>query len=178
MQAKQLGKYSHWSISLHWLMLLLIAAVYLCIELRVLYPKGSDMRTGLKNWHFMLGLSVWLLAVARLWFRLTFKSTIINSSPMLWQEIVSRVVHVLLYLLMFSMPILGWLTINYEGNAVMYFGLRLPLLVGANESMAETIQMIHEWIGVAGYWLIGIHALAALFHHFVLKDKTLKRMLP
>lgn len=178
MQTNQIQKYNYWSVSLHWLMLLLIVGVYMCIELRVLYPKGSDMRNGLKYWHFMLGLSVWLLTILRLWVRYTNKTPIINPQPLPWQNIASRVVHVLLYILMFSMPILGLLTLNYEGEKVIYFGLRLPVLVAANESMAETIEMIHEWIGVAGYWLISLHALAALFHHYVLRDNTLKRMLP
>ena len=171
-------KFHPWSIGLHWLMLLLIAAVYLCIELRVLYPRGSDMRNGLKEWHFMLGLSVWILVVLRLWIRARHKIPAITPPPVKWQVLASRLVHILLYLLMLVMPILGWLTVSYEGHAVSFFGFELPLLVTPNESMAETIEEIHETIGVAGYWLIGIHALAALYHHYVIKDNTLKRILP
>jgi cytochrome b561 len=52
-------------------MLLLIAAVYACIELRGNFPKGSDLREGLKTWHFMLGLSVFVLVVIRLGVRFT-----------------------------------------------------------------------------------------------------------
>ena len=58
--------YSRVSIALHWLMLVLLAAVYACIELREYYPRGSDIREGLKTWHFMLGLSVFVLVWVRL----------------------------------------------------------------------------------------------------------------
>lgn len=64
------NRYSPISIAMHWLMLLLIVAVYACIELREFYPKGSDPREALKMWHFMLGLSVWIL----IWVRLFLKA--------------------------------------------------------------------------------------------------------
>ena len=59
---KTTDRYRSLSIGLHWIMLLLLIAVYACIELRVFFPKGSDLRTALKTWHFMLGLSVFVLA--------------------------------------------------------------------------------------------------------------------
>lgn len=178
MKDMQTSKYNRWSITLHWLMLLLFVAVYLCIELRELYPRGSDMRNGLKNWHFVLGLCVWLLVVIRLWIRASYTIPSINPPPAAWQNLASRVVHLLLYLFMLIMPVLGYLTVSYDGNVVNLVGLQLPSLVGTNESIAETLESIHKWIGVAGYWLIGLHALAALYHHYILKDNTLKRMLP
>jgi len=58
--------FSRLSISMHWLMLALLAAVYACIELRELYPRGSNVREALKTWHFMLGLSVFALVWVRL----------------------------------------------------------------------------------------------------------------
>ncbi len=63
-------RYGSASIGLHWLMLVLIAAVYACIELRGVFPKGSDARELMKTWHFMLGLSVFILAFLRLLVRL------------------------------------------------------------------------------------------------------------
>ena len=58
------------SIGLHWLMLLLLAAVYACMELRGIYPKGSALRDGIKAWHYMLGLSVFGLVWLRIGFQL------------------------------------------------------------------------------------------------------------
>ena len=62
----KLERYGGLSIALHWLMLLMIAAVYACIELRGFYPKGSDIREGMKAWHFMLGLAVLALVIIRM----------------------------------------------------------------------------------------------------------------
>lgn len=171
-------KYHQWSIAMHWLMLLLLVAVYLCIELRVLYPKGSDLREGLKQWHFMLGFSVYILLTLRLIGRFLFTVPEISPTPAKWQMMSAKVVHLLLYLLMLAMPLLGMLILNYADKSLVFFGLQLPVLVSPNEDMAKQIKEIHEWIGTAGYWLVGIHALAALFHHYVIKDNTLKRMLP
>jgi cytochrome b561 len=58
------------------------------------------------------------------------------------------------------------------------FGLSLPPLVAPDKGLAEQVETLHVTIGVAGYWLIGLHAAAALFHQYVLKDGTLRRMLP
>ena len=63
--------YSSLSISLHWVMLILLVAVYACMELRGYYPKGSDFREGLKMWHFMFGLMVLLLVLIRIVARVT-----------------------------------------------------------------------------------------------------------
>ena len=172
------SKYNIWSLSLHWLMLFLLVAVYLAIELRELYPRGSDMRNAFKDWHFILGLSVWVLLLLRLVARFLHQTPVINPPLVKWQAIGSKIVHLLLYVFMFSMPLLGWLIVSYEGHTVVYFGIELPQLVVVNEAMAETLEDIHETVGEAGYWLVGFHALAALFHHYVVKDNTLKRMLP
>ncbi|WP_088329079.1 cytochrome b [Lacimicrobium sp. SS2-24] len=171
-------KYHRASIVLHWLMLLVIAAVYACIELRELYPKGSDPRELLKHWHFMLGLSVGLLVLFRLYFRLRHPAPPIHPSLPRWQERLAKSMHILLYLLMLGMPLAGWMILSAEGKPIPFFGLELPALIPANETLAEQIEEVHETIGSAGYVLIALHALAGLAHHYVFKDNTLKRMLP
>ena len=165
---------SRFSIALHWLMLLLLAAVYACIELREFWPRGSDIREGLKTWHFMLGLSVFVLVWIRLAAR--WRTPLLSISPG-WTRWPAAVGHVALYALMIAMPLLGWLTLSAEGDPIPFFGLALPPLVGPNEGLAEQVEELHATLGVAGYWLIGLHAAAALFHHYVLGDPTLRRML-
>jgi superoxide oxidase len=66
----QRSRYPALSVVLHWVMALLIAGVYACILLRENFPKGSELRDGLKTWHFMLGLSVLVLAIIRIVVRL------------------------------------------------------------------------------------------------------------
>lgn len=172
------SRYGSLSIALHWVMLLLIAAVYACIELRGNFPKGSDVREGLKTWHFMLGLSVLALVVFRAAAHFIGGAPGIQPDPPRWQSLLANAMHVTLYALMFAMPLLGWLTLSAEGKAVPFFGMQLPPLVGESKSVADWAKEIHETGGTIGYFLIGLHAAAALFHHYVVRDNTLRRMLP
>jgi cytochrome b561 len=170
-------RYGKLTIALHWFMLALLAAVYACIELRELFPRGSDPRNLLKTWHFMLGLSVFALVWVRLAARLAGGTPPITPPPAALQALAGKVVHVALYALMIAMPLGGWLILSAEGEPVPFWGLTLPPLVGPNEELAELIEEVHETAGTVGYWLIGLHAAAALFHHYVLRDDTLRRML-
>ena len=171
-------RYGSLSIGLHWLMLLLLAAVYACIELRVLFPKGSDPREALKLWHFMLGLSVLVLVSLRLVIHMIGPVPRIEPDPARWQNLLAKLMHVALYTLMIGMPLAGWLVLSADGKPIPFFGLELPALIGESKKVAELAKEIHETGGTVGYFLIGIHAAAALFHHYVVRDNTLRRMLP
>lgn len=171
-------RYGPISIGLHWLMLLLIAGAYACIELSGNFPEGNDIREGLKTWHFMLGLSLLVLVVVRIGARLTGSVPRIQPEPTQWQVLSARAMHVALYVFMAAMPILGWLTLSAGGKAVPFFGMTLPALVAESKLVADWAKEIHETGGEIGYFLIGLHAAAALFHHYVVRDNTLRRMLP
>lgn len=170
--------YSRLTIALHWLMLLLFVGVYSCIELRELYPKGSDPREALKAWHFMLGLTVLLFTVVRVYARVTSSTPPITPPLPTWQLALSKVVHLALYALMIGLPLLGWATLSAAGKPIPFFGLELPPLLAESKETAKSLKELHKTIGEAGYYLIGLHAAAALFHHYVQKDNTLTRMLP
>lgn len=171
-------RYGSLSIGLHWLMLLLIAAVYTCIELKGNFPKGSDTRELLKQWHFMLGLSVFALVWLRLLARLIAPTPRIEPALPAWQAIPAQLMHVALYALMIGAPLAGWLILSAAGKPIPFFGLELPALIGPNKELAGQIKELHELAGTAGYWLIGLHAAAGLYHHYVARDNTLTRMLP
>lgn len=172
-------RYGSLSIGMHWLMLLLLVAVYACIELREFYPRGSDLREGLKTWHFMLGLGVFALVFVRLAIRLVSGPTPpIRPAPPVWQERLAALMHLALYAFLIAMPLLGWLTLSASDKPVPFFGLQLPALLGADKALADSLKEIHETIGTVGYYLVGLHALAALVHHHVNRDNTLRRMLP
>ena len=153
-------------------------AVYACTELREIFPKGSDPREAMKTWHFMLGLSVFVLVWLRLGLRLLQPTPIIEPRPVAWQQYLAKVVHGALYALMIAMPIAGWMILSAEGDAVPFFGMELPPLTAPDKAAAESLEDLHELGGKIGYALVGLHALAALFHHYVQKDNTLRRMLP
>ena len=176
--SKAQARYTPISIFLHWAMLLLITAVYSAILLREYYPKGSDLREGLKSWHFMLGLSVLLLVIVRIIVRLATAKPPIKPEPPAGQLLLAKITHFALYAFMLAMPIAGWLILSAADKTIPFFGLELPALVAPDKSLAGQVKEWHETFGTVGYFLIGLHALAALFHHYVAKDNTLRRMLP
>jgi cytochrome b561 len=165
------------AILLHWLMALLIAAAYATIELRELFPRGSDPREALKAWHYTIGMWVFALLWLRMALRLVLGGSNPANLPPRWQKLAAGAVHLGLYLFMLTMPLLGWLTLSAEGDAMVWVGLEWPPLVGENEALAERFEALHETLGRVGYVLIGVHTAAALFHHYVLKDRVLAGML-
>ena len=171
-------RYGKLSVAMHWLMFLLLVGVYACIELREVYPKGSDPREALKSWHFTLGLTVFALVWLRLALRLFQQSPAIAPPVTAWQNRLAKLVHLLLYVFMFVMPVLGWLILSGEGKAIPFYGLELPALIAKNKELAENIEDIHTTVAEIGYYLVGLHTLAALYHHYLVKDNTLRRMLP
>jgi cytochrome b561 len=170
--------YGTLSIALHWFMFLLMAAVYAAIELRELFPKGSDPREALKTLHFMLGLSVLLLVTLRIYARVSTPTPMIVPGVSKAQHLAAKLGHLALYGLMIAMPILGWLMLSAAAKPIPFFGLELPALIDANKELAKSLKEIHQTIGVIGYYLIGIHVLAALYHHHIRKDNTMTRILP
>jgi cytochrome b561 len=165
-------------IALHWLIFLLIVVSYTSIELRELFPKGSAPREAMKSLHFMIGLTVLMLVVARVIARLLSATPKILPPPPAWQEIAARLVHLALLVFMIAMPILGWLILSAEGDPIPFWGFELPPLTAPDKGFAEEVEEIHETVGNIGYFLIGAHAAAALLHHYIIKDNTLARMLP
>ncbi|WP_439534818.1 cytochrome b [Polymorphobacter sp.] len=169
-------RYARASIVLHWLMLALFVAVYAAIESRTLFERGSNIREGVKSLHFMLGLTVFLLVWLRIAARLRWPAPPITPPPARWMMVLAHVTHGFLYLMMIAMPIAGWLILSGEGNPVPFWGLELPPLIAPDKDLAHRIEDVHKTVGEIGYWVIGLHALAALAHHYLWKDDTLRRM--
>ena len=181
MTAQNPRPYSAATIGLHWLTLALLVGVYACIELREFYPRGSDIRAGLKTWHFQLGLTVFALAWARLLFRLTPKgSGAVSHVPTgpRWAHLLARVGHAVLYALILGLPLAGWVILSAEGDPVPFWGLQLPPLTAPDKGLAESVEDLHKLGGTIGYVVIGLHAIVALFHHYVLRDGVLIGMVP
>jgi cytochrome b561 len=166
------------AVALHWLMLGLITAVFACIELRVFFAKGSDLREGLKSWHFMLGLCVLALVAVRAVLALVSTTPPIQPAPPPWQHALGRLMHLALYGFMIAMPLLGWLTLSADGKPIPFFGLQVAALTEPSKAVAAWAKEFHALGGTVGYFLIGLHAAAALVHHYLMRDNTLLRMLP
>lgn len=170
-------RYGAVSIALHWVMAALMAGVYASIELHEVYgrtPTGAMF----ENWHTQLGFSILLLVVLRLGLRFAQPVPGIVPPPVNWQHVLGLLMHVALLAFMLIMPVIGWVLLSAEGHDVMFLGLQLPALAGADRAFADSVAEVHEVIGTLGYFLIGLHTAAALFHHYVIKDNTLVRILP
>src|SRR5690606_18992573 len=176
MTFQQQPRYRPSIIVLHWLTLVLLVAVYATMELRGLFPRGSATRELMKETHFLLGLAVFVLAWLRLALRATGATPPITPPLPLWQTVLSRVVALAMYGLMLAMPVIGYLMLNASGTAPSLGGCRLPLLVGADPALGERLAAWHGAIAMAGYGLVGLHTVAALYHHHVRQDDTLVRM--
>jgi cytochrome b561 len=170
-------RYGKLSITLHWLMLALFVGVYACIEIKGLLPRTSTARGLFLGLHGLFGLSIFALVWVRLLGRLTPRPPITPSLPK-WQMGISHLMHFALYGLMIATPLLAWLLLSAEGKPMPYFEFYLPSLVAVDPDQAKLFKHWHELLGSAGYWLIGLHAAAGLFHHYRVRDNTLTRMLP
>lgn len=164
-------------ISLHWLTLLLIVATYALgsiLEDMTLSP----LKLKLYAWHKWVGMLVLFLLPLRLGFRLADR---LDHMPGLTAlEIkVSAAVHGLLYLLLLTAPMLGWLQSSAAGFSVVWFGvLPLPDLVGKDKVLADVFKELHEGSVNLLVTLVALHAAAALYHHRIRRDGVLARMAP
>lgn len=171
-----LPRYGWISITLHWATVVLIVAAYATMEFKSVFPKGSAPRAAMTYWHYVIGLAVFALA----WLRLVVRPSgdaVIDAGGPDWQAQLREIVHWTLYALMIGLPLLGWLTLNAKGTPVAFLGQDLPMLVNESRTLAKWLKELHEILARFGYFLIGLHAAAALYHHYVKRDDTLRRML-
>ncbi|CAN0627324.1 superoxide oxidase [Burkholderia multivorans] len=171
--AKQV-RYSSPAVFFHWVIFLLVALAYLAIEVRG--PKGSDSRVFWMNAHLCAGSLVLVLSVLRIGWRAISRAPEPVSQPALL-EWLAKLTHVALYAFIIAQPLLGIMMINMGGKPVALGWLGWSYtLFGPNPALRPIVKDAHELIGNAFYFVIGLHALAALYHHFVKRDDTLRRM--
>lgn len=171
-------KYAPITIGIHWLTVILMIAIYASIELHEAIPRGNPLRGAMEHWHIYLGFTVLLLAIVRLAINLRLSTPPITPTPPTWQLLVSKGVKVYLYALMILAPLLGWAYLSANGEDISWFFISMPAITPVSEAIAEFVEEAHELLGLSGYFLIGLHAVAGLYHHYYVKDDTLKRMLP
>ncbi|MCT9809770.1 cytochrome b [Acidovorax sp. Be4] len=167
---------------LHWILALaLIAAIGMGLYMVSL--SFSPLRLKLYNWHKWLGVSILLLSLLRLGWRLSHRPPALPASMQAampaWQQTAHHATHVALYALFFAVPLLGWAYSSAAGFPIVFLGLvPLPDWVPASESLAELLKPLHQWSAYALAALIVLHIAAALKHHFIDRDGLMQRMLP
>jgi len=174
----QIARYGTTAIALHWL----VALMLLCGATLGLYMVDLELSpTKLKlfSWHKWVGVTIFLVATARLLWRLTHPAPSPPASVPAWQQRAASLTHALLYLLLFIIPLSGWLMSSALGVQVVYFGvLPLPDLVHKDKALGEQLKLLHLSLNLTLLVLVTLHVAAAFKHHFVDRDEVLRRMLP
>jgi cytochrome b561 len=133
----------------------------------------------LYSWHKWAGVTIFLFVVLRLGWRLLHRPPELPAGMPAWQRKAAEATHVLLYLLMFAVPLSGWLMSSAKGFQTVWFGvLPLPDLLRKDTELGDLLQQLHMLLNFSMAALVLAHAGAALKHHFLDRDDVLVRMLP
>ncbi len=169
-------RYTGMAIGLHWMIAMLIFSAF-PLGLYMHDLKLSPTKLHLYSYHKWIGITVLMLAVLRVLWRATHKPPALHLAR--WQEIASRIVHGLLYLLILAVPVSGWLMSSAKGFKTVWLGiLPLPDLVAKNKALGDLLSNVHTALNYTLLALVLMHVAAALKHHFIDRDDVLLRMLP
>ena len=162
----------------HWVIVALIITQFVLINIEGNLPLGLQKLIWLAR-HKSVGITILGLAILRLIWRWMNPTPRLPDTLKPYERVLAHVTHVGLYALLFIMPLTGWMMSSARNFPVSWFNLvQLPDLVGPNRALYDTLHTTHA---VLAWLLVGVatlHVLAALKHHFFLKDDTLRRMLP
>ena len=164
--------------ALHWLIVLLLIAQFIFAWTMPHIGRNTPVTT-LISLHFTFGVIILAVAIVRLGWRLTHREPPPEDGLPPWQNLTAHIVHYLLYALLFAIPVLGWINASWRGMPIVMFGLELPQLVATRAPgwgwTGDVHGLMSNYLMLA---LVGLHVVAALYHHYVLHDGVLKRMLP
>ncbi|CBG88382.1 cytochrome b561 [Citrobacter rodentium] len=170
------NKYSGLQISIHWLVFLLVIVAYCAMEFRGLFPRSY--RPAINMIHVSCGIGVLALMLARLVVRLKFPAPPIVPKPKPMMTGLAHLGHLVIYLLFIALPVIGLVMMYNRGNPWIAFGIVMPHAAEANVGLVHTLKSWHITLANLGYFVIALHAAAALLHHYFWKDNTLLRMMP
>ena len=178
MAARDAARYGAVAQAFHWVtaVVVLVAFIY--------GPGGNETRVYSaardfdRQLHETLGLAVFALAFARLAWRLAHRAPDPPAIPR-WMGLAAKIGHALLYALLFALPLTAITGAWLENHPLTLLGgIRIGPWLAESHALGAQLARIHTWLGDAIMWLAGAHALAAIFHHFVLRDPVLVSMLP
>lgn len=161
----------------HWLIFLLLIGSF-----SLAWSMGGPLspeKLKLISWHKWVGVTVFLVVILRLGWRIANRTPETPPGTPGWQRVAAGISHFLLYLILIALPVTGWVMSSAFNLPVVYLGLiYLPGPFAGNEAVGETLEIVHEWLANVLLFLVAVHVLAALYHHLILKDDILRRMLP
>jgi len=158
---------------MHWLTVLLLVGSFALVW-SVGWLTAGPNRAQAIDMHRTIGLIVLTVTVLRVSWRMVSRRTLgMSNSEWRW---VASAVHVTLLGCLFIIPLLGWAYTNARGHTVILMGIHLPSLIFKDQYFSRVAIQSHEFLAYALLMLIAVHIAAALWHHLVLRDATLKRM--
>jgi cytochrome b561 len=171
-------RYTSTAIALHWLIGAMIL-ISIAVGLYMTGLKLSPEKLKLYNWHKWAGVTIFMLVVIRLVWRLFHAAPPLPASIPVWQRRIAAATHLLFYALMFAIPLSGWLMSSAKGFQTVYFGvIPLPDLLGKNEDLGERLEQVHQLLSYILITAVAAHTASALRHHFIARDDVLRRILP
>jgi len=172
------SRYTPAAIALHWIVGLLIIG-NLCLGLYLVGLPLSPQKLRGFSYHKWIGVTIFVLAAARLAWRLRHAPPELPAAMKPWEARAAGFTHALLYVLFFAAPLTGWLMSSALGFQTVYLGvLPIPDLLSKDRELGEALKLVHRSINYAMAAVIAVHAAAALKHHFHDRDDVLIRMLP
>jgi cytochrome b561 len=179
MSSVKSGRYDRTAISLHWLVALLMAPTFyigwIMTDIRGFTPE----KLRYFSWHKWLGVTLFALAVARAIWRVTHRAPPLPAGIDGWQRTSAQLVHVLLYLLMFAIPLSGYLYSSASGIQVVFLGIwPLPVLIGPDTALKIVLRTLHVAFNYMLIAVLALHVLAVAKHMLFDRQNILARMLP
>ena len=166
-------RYDDAAMALHWATAVLVVALWLMAQAWDFLPRDSPAQRTLQGLHVSLGLTLILVLAARITWRLG-PSRGLPPADKGWVEVAARGVHYLLYGLLVCVVLAGLFNRWLHGDPMTFFWLfTIPSPVAKSDALANTVNEVHGWIANTILILAGLHAAAALGHHFVLRDDVL-----
>lgn len=169
------GHYDRLAIALHWLTAFLVVSLFALAEIWGFLPHGA-LRKTLEGIHVSLGCLLVVVVVARILWRLLGAARPAHPGTM---GKFAEAGHGVLYLLLLAMVVSGPLKRWAAGHALNVFWLfSIPSPIAAVPALRAPVSLVHFWAAWAIIVVAGLHAAVALFHHYLLKDGVLRRMIP
>jgi cytochrome b561 len=172
------GRYGVVAQSFHWIIAALIVIQFVLANMADDLPLGVH-KLALLARHKSFGMTVLMLAILRLLWRLRNPPPELPAGMTALERKLARATHAAFYVLLFAMPLTGWLMSSAKNYSVSWFGVfTWPDLIGKNEQAFELLRSTHHLLGFVLFTISILHILAALKHHFWNRDDVLIRMLP
>jgi cytochrome b561 len=174
--ASPASRYDRVTMTFHWLTALCLVTLFGAAYWWNALPGGTPLRKGLQAFHISIGLLFVVVFVGRLVWRATSGRKLVAANGGI-AGIAAKVMHALLYLLLAAQITLGFALRWAQGEPFFFFGLfSIPQVFTPDKATSKLFEMLHNDVAWAIIYLAGAHAIAALVHHYVLRDAVLARM--